>query len=96
MATGNVNRNLLFGLFALHNGLIDQSALVAAFHRWVRDKNHSLADYLIEQGDFEKDCRSAIEALVALHQGDDSRSLARGRCDAQPPRSGAGRARVQP
>jgi eukaryotic-like serine/threonine-protein kinase len=78
MARGDVNRNLLFGLFALHNGLIDQSALVAAFHRWVRDKNQSLADYLIDHGDLEKDCKTAVEALVALHQKDDGQSLARG------------------
>ena len=32
------NRDLLFGLLALQNGMIDQSLLVAAFHAWTRDK----------------------------------------------------------
>ena len=43
---GELNRDLLFGLVALQNGFIDQSALVAAFHSWVRDKSQSLAAYL--------------------------------------------------
>ena len=32
------NRDLLFGLLALQNGLIDQDVLVAAFRSWTRDK----------------------------------------------------------
>ena len=32
-------RDLLFGMFALQNGLIDQSALVGAFHAWTLDKS---------------------------------------------------------
>ena len=78
MAKGEVNRNLLFGLLALQNGFIDQSALVAAFHGWVRDKNRSLAAYLIDRGDLEKDHKSAIDALVELHQKDDGQSVERG------------------
>jgi hypothetical protein len=30
------DRNLLFGLLALQNGLIDQVQLVAAFQAWIR------------------------------------------------------------
>ena len=78
MPKRDVNRNLLFGLLALQNGFIDQSALVNAFHHWVRDKNQSLADYLIGRGDLVRDHKSAIEALVALHQEDDGESLQRG------------------
>ncbi len=36
------DRNLLFGLLALQNGLIDQGALVAAFQAWTRDKAASI------------------------------------------------------
>ena len=32
------DRDLLFGLLALQNGLIDQGQLVAAFQAWTRDK----------------------------------------------------------
>ena len=38
MAAVTAERNLLFGLLALQNGLIDQVQLVAAFHAWTRDK----------------------------------------------------------
>jgi serine/threonine-protein kinase len=78
MAKGEVNRNLLFGLLALQNGFVDQSALVAAFQSWVRDKSHSIADYLIKRGDLEMSCKSALEALVELHREDDGQSLERG------------------
>jgi hypothetical protein len=36
--TAAADRHLLFGLLALHYGLIDQDALVAAFQAWTRDK----------------------------------------------------------
>ena len=32
------DRDLLLGLLALQNGLIDQGTLVAAFQAWTRDK----------------------------------------------------------
>jgi serine/threonine-protein kinase len=78
MAKADLNHHLLFGLLALQNGFIDQSALVTAFQKWVRDKNQSLADYLIDQGELDKDHKSAIEALVVLHEQDDGQSLKSG------------------
>lgn len=36
------DRDLLFGLLALQNGLIDQVQLVAAFQAWTRDKARPL------------------------------------------------------
>jgi hypothetical protein len=39
-------RDLLVGLLALQNGLIDQAQLVAAFPAWTLDKSRSLADPL--------------------------------------------------
>jgi hypothetical protein len=47
MTKANVDRNLLFGLLALQTGMIDQAALVAAFHAWTRDKARPMADHLI-------------------------------------------------
>ena len=44
------DRQLLFGLLALHTGLIDHTALMAAFHAWTRDKARPLADQLVALG----------------------------------------------
>src|SRR4051812_42562240 len=78
--TASPDRNLLFGLLALQTGMIDQSALVAAFHAWTRDKARSMAEILQGQGVIDDGDRSALEALAAKHlkrQADDvEKSLA--------------------
>jgi hypothetical protein len=61
------SRDLLFGLLALQNGLIDQAQLLAAFHAWTRDKARPMADHLVARGDLDKDDRVAVEALVTQH-----------------------------
>jgi serine/threonine-protein kinase len=61
------DRNLLFGLLALQNGLIDQGQLFAAFQAWSRDKDRAIADHLIGRGDLDADDGAVIEALVARH-----------------------------
>jgi hypothetical protein len=63
----DADRNLLFGLLALQNGLIDQSKLVAAFQAWTLDKARDLAGHLLSLGALDADDRSAIEALVERH-----------------------------
>jgi serine/threonine-protein kinase len=72
--------NLLFGLLALQNGLIDQGQLVAAFQAWTLDQSRSLADHLQARGDLDLDDRRVVEALVARHLkkhgGDPEKSLA--------------------
>ncbi len=74
------SRDLLFGLLALQNGLIDQVQLVAAFQARTRDKEHDLADHLVARGDLDAEQRAGVEAMVALHLkkhgGDTGRSLA--------------------
>jgi serine/threonine-protein kinase len=74
------SRDLLFGLLALQNGLIDQGQLVAAFQGWTRDKARPMADQLVSRGDLDGDDRAAVEALVARHlkkhADDPERSLA--------------------
>jgi serine/threonine-protein kinase len=71
--------DLLFGLLALQNGLIDQVQLVAAFQAWTRDKSHPLAGHLVSRGDLDAEQRAGVEAMVALHLkkhgGDIERSL---------------------
>ncbi len=72
--------NLLFGLIALQNGLIDQDQLVIAFRAWTRDKTRALADHLVARGDLDAADRAAVEALAARHLkkhgGDAEKSLA--------------------
>jgi len=74
------SRDLLFGMLALQNGLIDQGQLVAAFQAWTRDKAQPMADHLVTRGDLDDDDRVAVEALVARHLkkhgGDPDQSLA--------------------
>src|SRR4051795_951528 len=74
------DRDLLFGLLALQNGLIDQVQLVAAFQAWTRDKARPLAEHLVTRGDLDAEQRSLLEALVAQHLkkhgGDVEQSLA--------------------
>ena len=65
MPRSGADRNLLFGLLALQNGLIDQDQLVAAFQAWTRDKGRPLADHLVARGDLDADDSAAVvEALV--------------------------------
>lgn len=74
-----LDRNLLFGLLALQNGLINQGQLVAAFQAWSLDKDQLLADYLVARRDLNAAQRAAIEGLAALHiekHGDAEKGLA--------------------
>jgi serine/threonine-protein kinase len=59
--------NLLFGLLALQNDLIDQDQLIDAFRAWTRDKARSMADHLVAGGELDADQRAAVEALAAAH-----------------------------
>jgi serine/threonine-protein kinase len=76
----SADRDLLFGLLALQNGLIDQGQLVAAFQAWSRTRSRPLAEHLLERGDLEPADRSVVEALVerhvTKHGGSTERSLA--------------------
>jgi serine/threonine-protein kinase len=76
----DTSRQLLFGLLALQTGLIDQSALVAAFHAWTQDKARPLADQLIILGRLDATHRPLLEGLaeahLAGHGGDPEKSLA--------------------
>ncbi len=73
------SRDLLFGLLALQNGLINQVQLVTAFQAWTLDKARALADHLIFLGHLNAAQRAVIEAMADLHvakHGDVERSLA--------------------
>ena len=64
--TGDPSRDLLFGMLALQNGLIDQGQLVAAFQAWTRDKGRPLAEHL-SPGATWIGAAGRVEAMVALH-----------------------------
>ena len=73
------DRNLLFGLLALQNGLINQVQLVAAFQAWMLDRARALADHFIALGHLNEAQRAVVEAMADLHvakHGDMERSLA--------------------
>jgi hypothetical protein len=80
MAALAADRNLLFGLLALQNGLIYQGQLVAAFQAWTRDKSRPLAQHLEARGDLTFPKRALLEALaevhLEVHGGDVQQSLA--------------------
>jgi serine/threonine-protein kinase len=75
----SADRDLLFGVLALQNGLINQVQLVAAFHAWTLDKTRILADHLIALGHLNGAQKAIVEAMAELHvakHGDVERSLA--------------------
>ena len=76
----SAERQLLFGLLALQNGIITQAQLLAAFQEWTLDRSRSLADHLAARGDLDQGDRAAVEALaerqVKRHGGDLGQSLA--------------------
>ena len=60
-------RDLLFGLLALQNGLIGQDQLLNAFRAWSHDRARTLADHLVARGDLDAEQRAGVEVVVALH-----------------------------
>jgi hypothetical protein len=79
------DRDLLFGLTALQNGLISQGQLVAARRAWTLDKARALAEEVVARGDLDADDRSAVEAIterrMKKHGNDLERSLASSSAD---------------
>jgi serine/threonine-protein kinase len=72
------DRDLIFGLLALQNGLIDRLQLASALRAWIPDR--PLAEQLVSRGNLDAEQRSAVEAIVALHVkkhgGDTEKSVA--------------------
>jgi eukaryotic-like serine/threonine-protein kinase len=73
-------RDLLIGLLALQNGMVNQPQLVAAFGAWTTSAGRAMADLLVEQGALTDSRRALLEALLAehlaVHGGDAEKSLA--------------------
>ncbi len=73
-------RDLLFGLLALQNRMVNQSQLVAAFGAWTASPGRAMADLLVEHGALTGARRALLDALLAehllAHGGDAEKSLA--------------------
>ena len=52
--------NLLFGLIALQNGLLDQKQLVNTLRAWTSDTSRPLAEHLVARGELDAADRAAI------------------------------------
>ncbi|MDR3637621.1 MAG: serine/threonine-protein kinase [Isosphaeraceae bacterium] len=80
MGRAEADINLLFGLLALQNGLVDQDQLLSAFRTWTRDKGRPIAEQLVARGDIDEPQRALVQALVETHLkqhgGDTEKSLA--------------------
>ncbi len=80
MARINTHRDLLFGLLAPQNGMLDQAQLVAAFGTWTLAKDRPMAEILFEQAVLEGSLSALLDSPVSAHltlHGDDAeKSLA--------------------
>ncbi len=61
------DQNLLFGILALENGLIEQPDLIAAFQCWSKERSRPMAEILVERGALTEDDRAMLEGLVRRH-----------------------------
>ena len=79
MSAPAASDDLLFGLVALQNGLVNQGQLVAAFQAWTLDKSRPLAAHMVARRDLSTDGKAAVDVMVAMHikkHGDALKSLA--------------------
>jgi serine/threonine protein kinase len=60
-------RNLLFGILALQNGLIEQPDLIAAFQCWCKQRSRTIAQFLVERGALTENDRTMLDGLVRRH-----------------------------
>jgi serine/threonine-protein kinase len=76
MAAAESERNLLFGILALQNGLIEQPDLIAAFQCWTKERARPMAQILVERRVLTEGDRAMVDGLVRRHvekHGDDDR-----------------------
>ena len=80
MSDHRADRNLLFGVLALHADLIDSEQFVEVCSAWAGRKDLTLAEHLVARRWITDEDRAAVEHLVALklrkHRGDAYASLA--------------------
>jgi hypothetical protein len=82
----SADRNLLFGMLALHNGIISRDQLINAMTLWMSRKQTPLGDILREQAALTEDDHRFLDGFVARQirqHGDAQKSLASLRVDPQ-------------
>jgi serine/threonine-protein kinase len=82
----SADRNLLFGMLALHNGFVTREQLLEGMHAWMLHRDRSLGDLLYQQGVLAEDDHRLIDSLVSRQirqHGDAQKSLAALPLDAQ-------------
>ncbi len=67
MPNSDCDRNLLFGILALHNGFISRDAMIRAMSVWVADKQTPLSQILVRNADLSPAHHFLMEALVKAH-----------------------------
>jgi serine/threonine protein kinase/tetratricopeptide (TPR) repeat protein len=67
MAIVESERNLLFGILALQNGLVEQADLIAAFQCWSQERSRPMAQVMVERGALTQDDRAMLDGLVRRH-----------------------------
>ncbi len=67
MAPFESDGNLLFGILALQNGLIEQADLIAAFQCWLKERSRPMARVLVERGALTEEDRAMLEGLARRH-----------------------------
>jgi serine/threonine protein kinase len=67
MATVETDQNLLFGILALQNGLIEQPDLIAAFQCWSKERSRPMSQVLVERRALSEADRTMLDGLVRRH-----------------------------
>lgn len=60
----NHDRNLIFGIVALHLDFISQQQLIAAMQEWLLDKSRTLGEVLVKQGVLTESRKGMLSLLV--------------------------------
>src|SRR4051794_40863874 len=80
MSAIGADRNLLYGVLALQMDFVSRDALVRGMNAWVLQKQRSLGEVLLEQGDLRPDLHQLLEVMVhkhlEVHHNDPQQSLA--------------------
>src|SRR3954451_15521597 len=76
------DRELLFGMIALQNGLIDQAQLVAAFQAWTEDRSRPFSQVLLDRGALNESDRTRLDGLARSHLQEQSEDTPRSLTDA--------------
>jgi hypothetical protein len=58
------NRDLLIGLLALQNGLVEEDMLILAFQAWTCDKSRPIAEMFLQSLDRTLKCSFRLELEV--------------------------------